>query len=193
MCIDVQSIDPSVATLSDETAWIQVNFRKDLPEARNNKSSEYECVYVNEAREIKTEAFQIAASKLKCSVPHVTELNEIFKGSERFLDQNLTVGDDGIFQVSEKYYYEEKVDRIVLPVFVKSLSNKNVRYGMAAAAERIKNDTLRTLFNLTVIDCGVYRSCVSCEASEGQCGWCENKCRNVNAMKTSGKLKIFLF
>jgi hypothetical protein len=182
MCIDVQSIDPSVVTLSrHEMSWIQVNFRKSLPAGHvNQNSSDYECVFIADGGEMATRAIRIAAAKLKCSVPHVTKLTRLLESRGQFRDQNLTIGSDGIFQVADQYYYEQHIDRLVLPMYVRSVANGNVRYGMVAMATQA-NHTTTTMFNLTVINCGVHRSCVSCvAAADGHCGWCGNQCRNVN-------------
>ena len=189
MCVDVQSIDPTVSTLSSQTEWIQVNFRKDLPplsEAQSpGNSSDYQCVFVDSGNKLlKTEAFQITATKLKCSVPHFSKLRQIFveqAASGKDLNQNLTVGEDGIFQVSSDgtYYYEAAADRVVLPLYVQSVQNEHVKYGTVSAGNS-------TAFNLTVVDCQVRRSCVSCANAGGQCSWCGSKCTSSSELTKSG-------
>lgn len=195
MCVDVKSIDPTISTLSSQTEWIQVNFRKNLPPiaksaGSSQNSSDYQCVFVDAMDNLlNTDAFQITASKLKCSVPHFSKLRQIFNerlDNGKYLNQNLSVGEDGIFQVSYDgaYYYEETKDSIVLPLYVQSVQNEHVKYGTVSTSNT-------TAFNLTVVDCQVRRSCVSCANSDGQCSWCVNKCVSQSSeLSQSGILLI---
>jgi len=197
MCVDVDSIDPAISTLSLSPEWIQVNFRKEIPlvnsninNNNNNSSAEYQCVFVSGQGDlISTDAFQVTSTKLKCSTPHYSKLHQLFSDSEparQFTDQNLTIGDDGIFSVTDEYYYETLSDRLVLPLYVQS---RNARYGTVSGGEN-GTTVVQTLFNLTVIDCSVRRSCVSCLASQGQCSWCggTGQCRSSNDVSPqSGK------
>lgn len=172
MCIDVTGIAPELVSLTPRTEWIQVNFRKELPKATGGNGSDYQCVYGYQSLVMTTDAFEVAESRFKCSLPHFSRLVRLFAG--RFVDQNLTIGEDGIFQVTDKgYYYEESVDRVVLPLYIQSKQSRGVRYGM-------KNGANETAFNVTVLDCGVRRSCVSCLSSAGSCNWCGNQCVSVN-------------
>ncbi len=189
MCIDVVSIEPVVSTLALSPEWIQVNFRKEIPLV--NTSGEYQCVFGvsgNKDLIITTDAFQMSSVKLKCSTPHYSKLQQIFtdtKIARSLIDQNLTIGDDGIFSVANEYYYEAVSDKLVLPLYVQS---RNVRYGMVNGGG--SNET-ETIFNLTVVDCSVRQSCLSCLASEGQCSWCggTNQCRSSNDVSPqSGKI-----
>lgn len=172
MCIDVKSIDPAFTTLTSQTEWIQVNFRKNLPPAGRQNASDYQCVFIDGiGRRLKTDAFKITGNKLKCSVPHYSQLRQMFDSNSKYIDQNLTIGEDGIFKVTRDYYYEEVRDRIVLPLYVQSTQNNHIRYGTISS----KNST-ETSFNLTIVDCSVRRSCMSCSSSDGQCSWCNNQC-----------------
>lgn len=81
---------------------------------------------------------------------------------------------DGLFRVSpnnNKYYYESSKDQVELSVYVQTSSGRQPQQ---------KSQTFgRGLFNLTLVDCGVHKSCVSCaNSAHGECEWCGNKCLN---------------
>ena len=96
--------------------------------------------------------------------------------------QDLTESADGIFKVSptNTYYYEKSHDRLVLPLYVKSSQAPNIQYGTIASTLLTPDSrTIKTLFNITLVDCNSHTSCISC-ASMPQCSWCGHKCLNPN-------------
>ena len=191
MCVDIQSVSPAVS-YKDRADWIEVNFRKELGSESDNSSASYQCVFMSpvdtitigqsaklsvfKPSELRTDAIRIAPNKLKCALPHSTKLIGIFQSNE-FKQQRLVLSDDGIFKVSptSSYYYETQYDRIVLPFYVQNTRSANIQYGtVSPSTSSSKSSSLETSFNITIIDCGVHKSCVSCASA--QCQWCSNKC-----------------
>ena len=171
MCVDIDTIEPNL--ISDETEWIQINFRKALPSFNN---SQYQCVYLaSNSSETITEAIQITNNKLKCSIPHKTKLKQLFESNLfKQVNNNLLLGEDGLFKQSKLQYYEEKSNQLQLPIYIQNSQLKNVRYGAPLTAT--SNKELKTLFNLTIINCDAHKSCISCLNSNKQCIWCSNSC-----------------
>jgi hypothetical protein len=103
--------------------------------------------------------------------------------------QELIDSTDGIFRVSptNSYYYEKRIDRIVVPLYVKSTQSPLIQYGTIASSLTNSN-TIETLFNITLIDCNVHMSCVSC-MSLAQCSWCSNKCINTKTLVDNQSIK----
>jgi len=178
MCVDIDSIEPAQITYKPtETEWVQINFRKSLPTSQLNSSSQYQCVYVTETNETTTEAIQITANKLKCSLPHQTKLNQLFQAN-LFKQNNLVLGEDGLFKQLSTIYYEQQKDQLVLPLYVQSTQLKNVRYGAS-------NTKTSIAFNLTITDCNAHKSCISCTHSK-QCQWCSNSCISNQFQSSDG-------
>ena len=177
LCVDVVSVEPAIATLKSEAQWIQVNFRKELTTSSSQvNATDLQCVFSAGSGEMSTDAFQIAPNKLKCSMPHSTRLRQVFAETPVGA-HSMSIGEDGIFMqvATDSAYNEPSASRIVLPLHVKSLSNKNVRYGATRQGS--------VAFNLTVLDCGAYKSCISCLGQQ-QCGWCGHKCVPVTSQDT---------
>jgi hypothetical protein len=178
MCVDIDTIEPNL--ISDETEWIQINFRKALPSFNN---SQYQCVYLaSNSNETITEAIQITNTKLKCSIPHQTKLKQLFElNLFKQVNNNLLLGEDGLFKQSKLQYYEEKSNQLQLPIYIQNSQLKNVRYG--APLTITSNKELKTLFNLTIINCDAHKSCISCLNSNKQCIWCSNSCVSSTTTK----------
>lgn len=119
-----------------------------------------------------TDAVKIDGDKLKCSLPHSSRLQSVFAAST-FEQQELELSADGLFKGSpaNRYYYERMMDRVELGVYVKQANSAEVKYGTTGPDDRAR-------FNVTLVDCNVHRSCVSCTGAGVQCRWCGDRCLN---------------
>jgi hypothetical protein len=197
MCVDIERVEPSIKYKHD-SEWVEVEFRDKLQAAGEpgtgsaGNSSEYNCVFRRHGStggqlgELRTEALAISPSKLKCPLPHPSKLAALVQ-PRRFDEQQLELSADGLFRVSGnggKYYYEQMHDRAELGIYVQSVHTPQVRYGLVNADA---TTTLQTLFNLTILDCNMHRSCVSClSGGLSGCKWCANECLNPNEEPTLG-------
>ena len=87
MCVDIESVEPAVA-YKGGADWIEIKFRKDIQQFSAENATNYQCVFVaphsdsyeapidgvSGSFELRTDAVQVSASKLKCSLPHLTKL-----------------------------------------------------------------------------------------------------------------------
>ena len=185
VCVDIKSIEP-LFTYKGQSDWIEINFAKELSNVNQTDGpTNYKCVFLapsstsnNEHIELRTDAVQLGLNKLKCSMPHLTKIQQLFQ-SNSYLEQNLVLSEDGLFYVSidGNYYYEQRYDRIHLPIYVQSIQSPNLKYGSLSSSS--KKSSSETLFNITIIDCSAHKSCVSCSATNA-CKWCSNRCLNQN-------------
>ena len=65
--------------------------------------------------------------------------------------------------MAETAFYEERKDRLSLPMFIENPQSPNLRFGHSAQ------------FNLTIMDCSAHRSCLSCNGASS-CSWCSSRC-----------------
>ena len=79
-CVDIASVEPAV-THKGNTDWIEITFRKDLQHQNNDKNNKendtsFECIFLapDGSDNLRTEAVQVLTSKLKCPLPHLSQM-----------------------------------------------------------------------------------------------------------------------
>ncbi|RNA39166.1 plexin-B, partial [Brachionus plicatilis] len=158
VCVDIESVEPRVIH-ADLLPWIHVHFGNEMSVRDHHLN--YSCVFVSEMKsEMETRAVWMDSSRLKCAMPHVSLIERVLINERAESDGEMELADDGIFEV-----VPTRVSRVELGVYVKN--SDEFKYGWSKSRST-------ALFNITVIHCGMYRSCISCVSDE--CSWCDNKC-----------------
>jgi hypothetical protein len=232
ICTDIVAIRPSIAYLT--TKWIEVIFQNSLsfsPFQLANSSTllststpqlevttinkQPQCVFYNynSNLELFTDAVQINSNRLKCPLPHISQLynliNEIHSKTvinTKNQNNDFQLSDDKIFSDNlnvKKYpygvYYEDKLDKLDLNIFIRK--NKQ-NYGLVSSSSSSPSTLdliqVKTKFNLTLVNCDAFKSCVSCllnskssgnedSDNESACSWCSGRCVDKTAEKRNEK------
>ncbi len=184
ICVDINRIEPStrfslnkLESNNPTTQSIEIQFGLNLVN-ESSQDSYYQCVFqLNDKILIKTDARLLNLQRLKCDLPSIDKIQEIFL-LNKYRDQNLVLSDDGLFKVknylnSNFYYYEENADNIRFRFYIE---NKDVKYGTVVSSSG-SSSSPQTRHNITIIDCSAHKSCISCiSTSNSYCKWSNNEC-----------------
>jgi hypothetical protein len=142
----VNSIEPVLVTSFEKQKWIEIQLLGEI-------KSKFKCQYYNDKVVVLIDAIAIDFNRLKCSLPHQTQIEQL-----KIVD----------FDTNHTLLYRNEIASGKFELYLSLIEVNETSQSV------VFNQTIR------VINCNAHKSCLSCSYSQELCKWSLNRCWNRN-------------